>query len=687
MRSMTKRWTTAVGLGLLLSLSAVSAQAAPPVDFPPGQFVVDDSGVLGGSLSEVESAVTQLQQDSGYTLYVTYVDDFSDSASAAAWVDQTAELNQLGSEEALLAIAVEERQLEIGTSSAGQITQEQRENIKQAALDPLLGQESISSDEWAAAAIGATASLEDIVNGGDGDASASLSGSIFGPMLLVGALVIIGFAGFYFYKRSRASKKSGPKYEIQHDQDGEPIDPLAALSVQDLRLRAGRLLIAADNAIKSSEQELGFAEAQYGRETVKPFADDISSAKNHMTESFKLQQQLDDHIPDTEEQQRTWLGDIVRRCESVSSSLQEHKEDFDKLRELERRAPEALASAKAGAQAARGRLAEAASSLDTLRREYEDSALSQINDNVEEASERLDFVETAARNAQEKLDAADTASAVLAVRAAEESTHQAEVLIEAVRKTADGLAAARKEMQDAVAAASQDLAKARAIVRSGQHPELTGDVAAVQAALDAVSDEVASGKIDPNALLQRIENAHRQLDESLTGVSNQQDRARRARESLQHSLMSAQAQVSGTSDYIRARRGGVGSEARTRLAEAERNIDYAMQIQSSDPVAALSHAQQANALAQQAAQRAQDDVEGFGAGMGGYGGGYGGRRGGGGGLGGALLGGILLGQVLDGDGGMFGGGDMFGGGGGDMFGGGGFGGGGFGGFDSSGGSF
>ncbi len=685
MRSMTTRWATAVGLGLLLSLPAAAAQAEPPVEFPPGQFVVDDVDALGGTLGSVESAIAQLQQDSGYTLYVSYIDTFTDSGGAEAWVDQTAELNDLGSEEALLAVAVEDRQLEIGTSNAGNITPEQRDNIKQSALDPLLGQESISSEEWAAAATGATSALADIADGGDGTPSSG--GSFFGPVLLVGALVVIGIAGFYFYNRSVKRKSSGPEYRIQRGQDGAPIDPLDALSVKDLRLRAGSLLIGADNAIKSSEQELGFAEAQYGQETVKPFADDIAAAKNHMMESFKLQQQLDDTIPDTEEEQRTWLGDIIRRCESVSSSLQEHKEDFDKLRELERNAPEALSSALAAANETRGRLAKAESTLHALHLEYEDSALTQINDNVEEAAERLDFVETAAQNAQEKLNAGDTATAVLAVRAAEESTHQADILIEAVQKTADGLATARQEMKDAVAAASQDLEQARAMIQSGQHPELTGQVAVVQSALETVSDEVQSGKIDPNALLQRVEHAHSQLDESLTGISDEQNRARRARESLQHSLMSAQAQISGTSDYIRARRGGVGSEARTRLAEAERNLDYAMQIQSTDPVAALSHAQQSNALAQQAAQRAQEDVEGFGMSSGGYGGGmYGGRRrGGGGGLGGALLGGILLGQILDGDGG----GGMFGGGGGgDMFGGGGgFGGGGFGGFDSSGGSF
>ncbi|WP_329609359.1 hypothetical protein [Arthrobacter sp. ATA002] len=145
--------------------------------------------------------------------------------------------------------------------------------------------------------------------------------------------------------------------------------------------------------------------------------------------------------------------------------------------------------------------------------------------------------------------------------------------------------------------------------------------------------------------------------------------------------MSAQAQISGTADYIRARRGGVGSEARTRLAEAERNLQQAIALQSSDPVSALAYAQQANALAAQAADMAQQDVDGFGGGFGGGGGGgmYGGR-GGGSGLGGAILGGILIDSILrgGGGGGGWGGGGFggFGGGGGD-----------FGGFDGGGGSF
>ena len=74
----------------------------------------------------------------------------------------------------------------------------------------------------------------------------------------------------------------------------------------------------------------------------------------------------------------------------------------------------------------------------------------------------------------------------------------------------------------------------------------------------------------------------------------------------------------------------MGTEARTRLAEAQRNLDYALTISRTDPVTALQYAQQAHALAAQAAQLAQSDVDHFG-GYANQGYGRGGMFGGGGG--------------------------------------------------------
>ncbi len=144
---------------------------------------------------------------------------------------------------------------------------------------------------------------------------------------------------------------------------------------------------------------------------------------------------------------------------------------------------------------------------------------------------------------------------------------------------------------------------------------------------------------------------------------------------LTSTIAQAQAQIDGTADFIGARRGAVGSEARTRLAEADHTLRSAISLGRTDPVAALQQAQRASQLAERASELARADVEGFGYGPGMVGGMYGARpRAGvggsfGGGLGGALLGGILMNSILNSGswgGGGFGGFDGGGLGGGDF---------------------
>lgn len=657
--------------------AAPALPAESPVTIPPGEYIVDPADVLGSDAAEVEQAIGDVQDSTGYTLYVVYVDSFTSPSDPAAWSRDVVEAKGMGAREALLSIATEDRKIEVSTGDQSVLTQERRNAILAAATEPLLGSQNITSSQWADSAVAAADSLEDIAGGGDGDVAASGSGSGIAP-LVVGGVVVAGGVGTALLMRNRRKKKSGIVDPARRQGPAAPVDPLDTMSVPDLRKRAGSLLVAADDAIKSSEQELGFAMAAYGEDAVATFSEDLAAARNHMGESFKLQQQLDDHIPDTEAQQRIWLKDIIRRCEAVNESLQAHKEDFDALRELEKNAPAALASARETAGQAASRLSTAAATLDTLRSRYAASAVQQVSDNIDQANERLAFVTNAAATAEEKLAEQDTSGAVVLVRAAEESVHQANVLLDAIDKRARELDAARAELQRAVADARQDLAQADAVSASGASPGLAGPVAGVRAALEEVERALQSGPYDPVELLRRLETANTQLDSALEGIRDRQEQERRARDSLQHAIMAAQAQISGTSDYIRARRGGVGSEARTRLAEAERNLQQAVAVQSTDPVSALAYAQQANALAAQAADMAQQDVDGFGGG--GFGGGFGGGRGNG--MGGAILGGILIDSILRG--GSHGGG--WGGGGFGGFGGGGFGGGG-GGFGSSGGNF
>ncbi|WP_309105962.1 TPM domain-containing protein [Arthrobacter sp.] len=680
MRSNFRRVLAMIGLAGLLALPATAAWAEDPVPIPSGQNIVDNAKVLGGREGEVREAIQKLLADHKYNLYVVTVSSFEDPSDPKAWGAKVAEQKQMGKADALLAISTAGQYY--FSPNSGSAIYPKTSNITQNAIAVNL---AAGKKDYAQAAIDTAAAIGDAASGGSGEVP---SGNGAGTAVLVGTgVVAAGGVGTYLYLRNRR-KKASQASSASYGPQGAELDPLASLTVEELRRKSGSLLIEADDAIRSSEQELGFAEAQYGESAVGNFTKALADAKGHMSESFKLQQQLDDHIPDTEEQQRTWLGEIIRRSEAALASLREQKADFDSLRELEKTAPQALAAVNAGAREAEAKIANSEQTLAGLGAKYADSALVQVSDNITQAKERLAFVQNATETAQEKLAAGEGSLAAVAVRAAEEGLHQTNVLIDAISRVSGTLDEARNGLEAAVVDISQDLAQAKAMIQSGAHPELAGPVARVEAALAQVKEEIQGGKIDPIATLERVEAAHQSLDQSLSGIRDQQEQARRAQAALQQTIMSAQAQISATSDYITARRGGVGTEARTRLAEAQRNLDYALSISRNDPVTALTYAQQAHALAAQAAQLAQTDVDHFGGYANqGYGGGgmFGG--GGGGGLGGAILGGILINSILNGGGGGWGGGHSDGGGwggdsGGGDFGGGDFGGGDFGGGDS-----
>ena len=540
---------------------------------------------------------------------------------------------------------------------------------------------SLAKDDWAGAALGAVKGITNVSKGKSPASSGSGAG-----WWVVGGVVVAG--GATAYALTRRKKLAGGVPQVSTGPDGQPIDPLASLSVPELRTKAGGLLIAADDAIRSSEQEVGFAQAQFGDEAIKPFAADIETAKEHMSASFKLQQQLDDEIPDTEAEQRSWLGEIIRRCQAVNETLEQHSEEFASLRELEANAPAAVATLKAGIDPLRQRVVTAKAEFDTLSARYADSALHQVDTNISEANDRLDFAHTAVLTAESKISEGSAAEAAVAIRAGEDAVHQATVLLDAIEHTDSDLDHARADLESLVSASAQDLAQARALLANGSNPELAGSIAPLESALAAVQTQVATGRIDPVALITNVTEGRGPLNDQLNQIRDQQERARRAADQLQAAVRTAQMKIKGTDDFIRARRGGVGATARTRLAEAQRNLDEALRTASSDPASALAYAEQASVLADQAASQAESDVNGFGGG-----GGFGGGRGGGNGMGGAILGGILIDSILRGGshGGGGGGGGLFGGGGFGGFGGdggGGFGGGGGGGFDGgAGGSF
>ncbi|WP_300344212.1 TPM domain-containing protein [Nesterenkonia sp.] len=470
---------------------------------------------------------------------------------------------------------------------------------------------------------------------------------IVGPLIIGAAiLALIGVGAVYLSSGSKQSRRLIAGSQGQQRPQEQP-DPLDSASTQELQLQAGEMLVAADNAVQSSEQELLFASASYGEAKVEPFQKDLAEAKEHLRESFRLQQQVDATEPGGEAEARELYKRIIRSCQKVSDTLQAHKEEFDGLRDLERNPAPALEQLQQQVSRLQPRRSEAAEALEQLRSKYDDAALDQYRDNLDQTDQALQASEQAIQQADEAIRGGDTAAAVLAIHSGEQAAADARQLIDSMEQTEQRMETARRNLDIGIAQTEQDIAQARATLEAGQAPELAGPVAAAETAVRRAKQELDSGRrIDPLELLQSLELAHRELDEPLNAVRDRQAQDRRAREMLQHELLTARTQVQSSVDYLRSRRYRVSSTARTRMAEAERCLTEAEATGESQPSRAVELAQQAKTLAVQAAQIAQREAAtqnmqtmgGGAAGRGTLGGGYG-TGGGFGGFGGLGYGG------------------------------------------------
>ena len=124
------------------------------------------------------------------------------------------------------------------------------------------------------------------------------------------------------------------------------------MPLADLVRRAGSALVQTDDAVRTSEEELGFATAQYGADAVVPFQAALDAAKAQLRDAFTLKQKLDDAEPDTEQQARDWNVQIVQLCAAANEALDKQADAFDELRALEKRIPQAIAEVQAAADRA-----------------------------------------------------------------------------------------------------------------------------------------------------------------------------------------------------------------------------------------------------------------------------------------------------------------------------------------------
>ncbi|MHC3461767.1 TPM domain-containing protein [Streptomyces flavovirens] len=453
--------------------------------------------------------------------------------------------------------------------------------------------------------------------------------------------VVLSVAGYaWLRRRHRTTTRTTPALPGRDGSrpgaDGRV--PLAALDA-----RAGADLVDTDDAVRTSEEELGFAVARYGEEAAAPFIEAVARAEAQLTAAFRLRQRLDDASPEDAAEHRRMLEEIVRRCSDADARLDAVAGDFDRLRALEETAPGAVAAAESTFQDLLGRVSTAETALGGMRERYAPSAYAPVAEAVEQAQDRLVFATSSLGQARRAVDGGGHAEAAVRLRAVEGALAQASTLVDGVERRAAELAEADAALPGALTGADTDLADARVLLREGAARDvprggLRGRVARAEAALGAVRRGTRSGPYDPIDALRRVGD----VDVAPAGARERGHGDRRARALLEQSLLTARSAVGAAADYVGTRRGAVGSQARTRLAEARRRCEAAREwSEANDPRAALGEARQADALAGQALGLAEQDVRAYRDVHG---------PSAGGGADGAVLGGILLGGLFGGDG-------------------------------------
>lgn len=431
------------------------------------------------------------------------------------------------------------------------------------------------------------------------------------------------------------------------------------LDAQDavLATRARSALVSADERIRLTSDELGFAEAELGHDATRGLSEALAAVRVHMGEAFRLHQLNHDHIPDTPEELRTRNARIVQLCDWAEDLLDQHTSALAEKIARARRAPEIIAGVRGDIELLRARIPQARDTVDRLAARYAPEALDQVKVNPAEAEQLLGFAEHSAGVAERRREAGQREQANLALEAATESVRRAAALLDAVETFEVEALRAESTLAAIVEDSRGDVAVA---LKEPHSPAVADAIAKLQAALAALPP--VGVNTDPFTHLDRLREANSGLDAAIAAA-----RARAARpipplEHVHHAIDDADRQLAVARDVIAGHRGWIGADARTRLAEAERiraDLDHFLGgpaatitvIDEDHREQAMGMARRVAYLAGEALQLARRDIDSSrpqGPDQWGGPGWGGGRRSGGSDVMGGILGGLVIGSILDG---------------------------------------
>ncbi|MCV7027629.1 TPM domain-containing protein [Mycobacterium sherrisii] len=587
-----------VALTVLLTggLLAPSAGAQPPFRLPG--YVTDDAGALSVSgRAAVNSAIDRLYNDRHIRLWVVYVEDFS-GQNAVSWAQRTIHESDLGTYDALLAVATTGRAYAfLVPSGVKSVTSNQVDDLRQNRIEPALRDGNFS---------GAAVAAADGLN-----ATPKSSSPVW--LLVALAVIVVALVALLLVMRYRSRRRRAAQLAAARRVD--PTDPtaLAAVPLDILDELSRAMVVDVDNAVRTSANELALAVDEFGAERTQPFTRAVDNAKIALSQAFTVRQQLDDAIPEVPAQRRQLLTQVIVSAASADRELDAQTAAFEGLRDLVVNAETRVDALTQQLVELTARIEPAAQRLAQLNTEFGAAALTSVSNNINTAKERLAFADRtigSARTLASTPVSGQQGGLVDVVRATESALGQARALLDSVDNAANDIRHAVAALPSLIADVNSAIAHAAEQLQTLDAHAAHRDqlVAARDAAGTAATDAATEGSSDPLGTFARLAKAAADLDRLLATLAQERADADRLRRSLDQALFTAESRVRSVSDYVDTRRGSVGPEARTRLAEAQRHLEAARATQSTDPAEAIAHATAASTLAADAQSRANADV-------------------------------------------------------------------------------
>ena len=683
--------------GLLATLVVIFGAwtVAAPAGAQEPFFLEEELQDLAGVLDEQDheralEAMDDLRAEHDLQLFVVIVDEFTDAGGSAmgaeSWAQETSEISSLGYGDVMLAIAVQQRAYVVGDPGS-MLDESTLVQIRTQMIEPELAQDDwLGAIEAAADGFAGAEEMEEdssfVPHPAPGrpsiDTGVRPTGgfgagfpALFAAPLIIGAVVAIGSG-----MASGRKRKSQPAVQVP--------DQARGANLQDLQRQAAEALVGMDNAIRSAEEELGFAQAEFGDQRTQPFTDALAKAKQSAQQAFSLRQQLDDQPSMAPDARRAMVAQILDLTSASRRLLDEHTAEFANLRALQDTAPEFLAQLQGRLDDTRERVPTAQQEIAGLAARYPRQALVTVREHLDQSSHLLTSAEGFLGAGNQALNRGDRASAVAAARAAEESIGQAWTLLDLISRAGSDLANSDAELSKRIASITSDIRDAQRL--APKEPMIQQAVQRARAAVELAESARTDG--DPLAALAELDAAEHHIDTLLEPSREAEAHTKRMKENFDDRVARVGTRLSSINQTIATRRGAMSSGARTRMSEALRVYDEARAMAQTDPAGAMALLTRAEQLGEQALAEAQSDLDRWG-GSGGPGGRPPAQRYGSVDPWSVILGGILFGGGRGGhrhSGGWGGGhgGGFFGGSSGGSFGGGGFSGGGFGGGASGG---